>query len=79
MLDEMPYGNFVEIEGDAAPLRTTAEKLGLDWETSIPTSYSKLFEYLRVKQNLSFRDLTFENFRGLQVLPSDLGVRPADG
>lgn len=78
-LDEMPYGKFVEIEGQASPLESAAAKLELKWDTSIHLSYSQLFEGLRSKRNLSFRDLTFENFKDLQVSPTDLGVQPADG
>ncbi len=79
MLDEMPYGHFVEIEGDASELKSVAQKLGLEWEASIPGSYSALFEHLRARHRLDFRDLTFGNFRGIQVAASDLGIRPADG
>jgi len=78
MLDEMPYGQFVEIEGNADALRVTAERLGLNWDTSIPDNYSLLFEHLQARRNLPFRDLTFDNFRGIQVSAADLAVRPAD-
>ena len=78
MVDEMPYGNFVEIEGDSSALKSTAEKLGLDWGTSIPESYSTLFDNLSARLRLDFRDLTFDNFRAVRVTASDLGVRPAD-
>jgi adenylate cyclase, class 2 len=77
-LDEMPYGEFVEIEGQGSPLEPCASKLGLKWDTAIHSSYSQLFETVREKQDLKFRDLTFENFKGIQVLPADLNVRPAD-
>jgi adenylate cyclase class 2 len=77
--DELPYGDFVEIEGDdARNIRTLAEKLGVNWEARIPESYTVLFENLRKIRHLSFRDLSFENFQDLRVPPSDLGVRPAD-
>jgi adenylate cyclase class 2 len=78
-LDEMPYGNFAEIEGpDAGGIRSLAGKLGLDWEARVGESYTTLFEGLRNAMGLSFRDLSFANFAGLQVRPEDLGVRPAD-
>ena len=73
-LDEMPYGNFAEIEGpDGASIRKTAEVLGLDWERRILDSYIMLFDRLRERFGLAFRDLSFENFEGVQVLPEDLG------
>jgi adenylate cyclase, class 2 len=78
MSDEMPYGHFVEIEGSKGDLRTMAEGLGLNWKASIPASYSQLFETLRNRRGLTFRDLTFENLQGIEVAPSDLGVESAD-
>jgi adenylate cyclase class 2 len=78
-LDEMPYGNFLELEGANVPaIRALSDRLGLDWEASSPASYVMLFEALRLKMNLPFRDLSFSNFAGLRVLPADLGLRPAD-
>jgi adenylate cyclase class 2 len=78
-LDEMPYGNFIELEGANVPaLRVLSDRLGLDWEASSPTSYVMLFEALRMKMNLPFRDLSFSNFTNLRVLPADMGLRPAD-
>ena len=78
MLDEMPYGNFVEIEGAEKALGPTAERLGLRWEAAIPGSYSQLFDHLRARRRLSFRDLTFDNLRDVHASAADLGVRPAD-
>jgi adenylate cyclase class 2 len=78
-LDELPYGNFAEIEGpDAGSIRDAAQKLGVDWEARVTESYTALFERLRGVLGFSFRDLTFENFAGLEILPAKLGVRPAD-
>jgi len=79
MLDELPYGNFVEIEGeDIASIRSTAKKLNLDMQAAIPESYSALFEKVRRNLRLTFTDLTFVNFAGLQVLSEHLQVQPAD-
>jgi adenylate cyclase class 2 len=78
-LDEMPYGNFTEIEGSpAAAIHAVAEKLGINWEARILDSYTSLFERLRNQMNLTFRDLSFENFSALDITPTDLGVIPAD-
>jgi len=67
MLDEMPYGNFIEIEGpDTAALNLAAKYLGLNWKEAIRESYLKLFEGLRDKLGFTFRDLTFENFTSLR-------------
>lgn len=78
MLDELPYGSFVEIEGNLPELRPAAEHLGLDWTAAIPRSYHDLFQQLRRRRDLPFRDLTFENFSGLSQTLSELGLRPAD-
>ena len=78
-LDEMPYGNFTEIEGtDPAAIRLTAERLGIDWEARILESYTSLFDRLRAELGFTFRDLSFENFSALEISPSELGVVPAD-
>ena len=78
MVDELPYGNFVEIEGDLEMLRPIAEELGLDWSKAIPAGYFMLFERLRKTRRLKFRDLTFENFKGIKVKPEEMGVEYAD-
>lgn len=79
MLDEMPYGNFVEIEGENNEvILAVAKQLHLDLRASISISYSALFDRLRRVRGLSFRDLIFKNFGGLQITPEDLQVRPAD-
>lgn len=79
MLDELPYGNFVEIEGpDPASIQVVNSALNLNWETRIPESYTILFDRLRDMLKLPFRDLSFDNFRDLQVSAADLQVLPAD-
>jgi adenylate cyclase, class 2 len=79
MLDEMPYGNFVEIEGETEEtIRALAEKLNLNWDATIDRSYSVLFEHVHKSLNLSFRDLSFENFADIKVDASHLGVQAAD-
>ncbi len=78
-LDEMPYGNFTEIEGsDTSAIHHAAGKLDLNWEARIPESYTSLFDLLRGKLGLNFRDLSFANFAELKITPGDLGVIPAD-
>ena len=79
MLDELPYGSFLEIEGETVEqIQALSEKLHLDWNAAIPSSYTALFENLRRTMGLSFQDISFENFRSLRVTSADLGVRPAD-
>ena len=79
-LDELPMGNFVEIE---APNNTliegVAQMLGLDWSKGIATNYIGLFETARANRGFTFNDLIFENFHDLTLFPGDMGVEPADG
>jgi len=78
MLDEMPYGNFIEIEGEFNELKPLARILRLNWDAAIPASYHSLFDRVSISQNLAYRDLTFEKFKDIKIVPADLGVVPAD-
>jgi adenylate cyclase class 2 len=79
MLDEMPFGLFVEIEGEKQPdVLTLAEHLNLDKDGAIPDSYQVLFERIKDALGLSFRDLSFDNFTGIDVPDSALGVKCSD-
>lgn len=78
-VDELPYGNFIEIEGDDPKLiHSICTQLGLDWNMRIPESYSSLFERLKDERGWRIRDLTFKNFENKTIELSDLGVYPAD-
>lgn len=79
MLDELPYGNFLEIEGqNDSSIRTMAEQLNLDWNSAVATSYLALFERVCKTLKLSYRELSFTNFAGIKVGPADLGIQAAD-
>jgi adenylate cyclase class 2 len=79
MLDELPYGNFVEVEGETIEaIRLVTDQLNLNWTTAIGTSYNALFDRVQRALNLSFQDLSFANFEGINVQASDLGVYAAD-
>ena len=79
MLDELPYGNFAEIEGETIEsIRTAAIQLQLNWETAIGTSYNALFERVRNALNLSTQELSFAEFRDITVETEHLGVQAAD-
>ena len=78
-VDEMPYGFFTEIEGpDGETIQAAARQLGLDWKARIIDSYLMLFDHLKTTLELEFRDLSFENFKGLPVSAAQLGVISAD-
>jgi adenylate cyclase class 2 len=79
MLDELPYGNFIEIEGEnIATIHSMANKLELDIQAAISASYSALFERVRRTLGLTFTDLTFANFEKIKLSPEHLQVQPAD-
>jgi len=78
MLDETPIGGFVEIEGELDTLKPIAKKIGLNWDAAVPTSYHALFERVCKARGLTFRDLSFENFKDITILSKDLGAVPAD-
>lgn len=78
-IDEMPYGQFCEVEGpNPAVIQSVSGQLGLDWSTRIMDSYLMLFGSLKKRLGLQMRDLTFENFAGTSVSAEDLGVKVAD-
>lgn len=64
VLDELPFGNFVEIEGDVSIIKQVAAQLGLDWNQRILANYLGLMAQLQAHHQLPFRDLTFANFAG---------------
>lgn len=79
VIDEMPYGDFAEIEGaQGESIQEAAAQLGLDWDRRILESYTVLFEQARAVLGFGFRDLSFENFKGIKITPAVLGVRIAD-
>lgn len=64
-LDTMPFGDFLEIEGEREAIRELAQRFGLSWHRRILSNYLELFDRLRARMGLSFTDVTFENFKGL--------------
>jgi adenylate cyclase, class 2 len=67
VLDELPFGNFVELEGDESAIRAAAARLGLDWQQRIVANYLYLMAQLKARHNLPFDDLTFDNFRNRNI------------
>ncbi|HEX2623329.1 MAG TPA: class IV adenylate cyclase [Phototrophicaceae bacterium] len=71
VLDEMPYGNFVEIEGDADAIRQAMERLGLQFARRFAGNYLSLFDLLSKRLKLKFENLTFANFEQVRI-PDDV-------
>lgn len=66
-IDTMPFGTFLEIEGDAAGIKNAAAVLSFPWEERILTNYLAIFDLLRKGERLPFNDVTFENFAAFRV------------
>jgi adenylate cyclase, class 2 len=80
VLDELPFGSFIEIEGpDAATIRAAAESVALDWEARSTASYLALFTALCETCGITAQNLSFAEFEGIQVGIDDLNLRYADG
>jgi adenylate cyclase, class 2 len=65
MLDQLPFGNFVELEGqNLEELRQTAEQLGMEWNLALQTSYMGIFLMLKKAYKLNSLEATFQTFSG---------------
>lgn len=79
MLDELPYGKFVEIEGEQVQeLRRIADLLELKWENMVKAGYHALFDRVARKYGLEPSRLSFEALSGVQIDPRDMEIQPAD-
>lgn len=81
MLDELPYGKFIEIEGENIErIQEVSNNLNLKWDTAIGKSYNALFERLcEMRQQLDHIQLTFAALNGLSIKAEELSVYAADG
>lgn len=76
MLDELPFGTFVEVEG-ASPqqVQSICEELGLSWQHRIAASYLEIFQLVRDSLQLNLTDATFDEFEAVGSLePADLDL-----
>lgn len=79
MLDELPYGDFVEIEGpDPASIQKMAGRLGVSLERAVERSYLDIFEHFCSGRSLDPGRLTFEALQGMHPTAEELGVEAAD-
>ncbi len=77
-LDELPYGDFAEIEAPGVEaIQGAAASLGLNWAARCAESYLALFGRLVGGQKLSARHLTFEEVQK-KFPPEAFGYKPAD-
>jgi len=61
-LDTMPYGDFLEIEGQKEDIKELAYRIGFKWQKRILLNYLAIFDVIKQKSNLPFYDVTFSNF-----------------
>jgi adenylate cyclase class 2 len=66
-LDELPFGDFLEIEAPPRDIARWAGRLALDWRRRILANYLEIFEQIRARHGLAFTDVTFRNFAGVSV------------
>ena len=69
LIDTLPYGSFLEIEGEKPHIHQLAMELGLNWDHRILLNYLAMFEIIKNDLGLAFNDVTFENF---EAGPADL-------
>ncbi len=79
MLDELPYGSFIEIEGEnVETIRSVADALGLNWDAMVKAGYHALFERVAGKYGLDVSKLSFENLEGVTIKTTEMGIVAAD-
>lgn len=78
-LDELPFGDFVEIEGESvAQIQQLAAELGLGWEANITENYMLLFKRMKDALGLEIDEISFEALSGVEASPQMWGLRRAD-
>ena len=66
-LDCMPFGNFLEIEGQEEDIKNYVSSLGLQWGQRILLNYLEIFDILKGIMKLNFNDVTFDNFENIKI------------
>lgn len=67
VLDEVPFGTFMEIEGPQEAIRAIVTALGLDFDARLVSSYVDIFDAVCTTYKLPVTDITFEAFRSLAI------------
>jgi adenylate cyclase class 2 len=61
MLDELPFGTFVEVEADDVHrVRAVSERLGLQWDDRLELSYMGLFRRIAAQRGWTSTRATFD-------------------
>ncbi|GAB4269466.1 MAG: hypothetical protein Kow0080_13140 [Candidatus Promineifilaceae bacterium] len=72
VLDELPFGSFIELEGPEQEIKKAASALNLSWDGRLLTNYLALMAAVQQHYNLPFNDLTFENFKNITISLPDV-------
>jgi len=67
VLDEVPFGTFMEIEGPQEAIRAIVTALGLDFDARLVSSYVDIFDIVCSTYKLPATDITFAAFRSLAI------------
>jgi len=79
MLDELPYGEFVEIESEnISAIKNVSELLGLNWNAMVKAGYHALFDRVASGYNLERWNLSFEALSGVKIKMEDLQINFAN-
>ena len=74
-LDELPIGDFIEIEASSADqIKAVSKKLNLIWQKRIIDNYRQLFEKVQLKMEEKIPNLTFRDFSEIKMKPEYLGI-----
>ncbi len=80
MVDELPYGNFIEIEGaDLTSIKNIAKNLRLNWQNRIKLSYLAIFYQLKEKFNLTASNLLFSELKNCKYSLDEILSRLING
>lgn len=77
VIDHLPYGWFMELEGPEEGIRELAGQLGLRLEDGLALSYAAIFDNVTRALGLEAADLTFEAFADIVVPPAAYRGEPA--
>lgn len=79
MLDELPYGQFVEIESENIDaIQKVSKLLNLNWHSMVKAGYHALFDRVANQYGLESWNLSFEALNEVKIKPEDLQINFAD-
>lgn len=79
MMDKLPFGNFLEIEGpNVASIQNVAHELHLNWSAAVKAGYLGILRRLCDGRELDETLLTFEALKESDFNLGDISIRSAD-